>query len=380
MKINVDGRIEDLELVYGVADNRPQDWTLETVQAVSDGITDDEGNPIVREKHFEILKKIEEELKKNNQFSFYVPVFYSLPELYIQMVNENKERAKLASNKMARIVKIAIKKKADEESKKIKSIHIDSAKATFMEGKQGRMEMNKEYPYEEFQKLINKFDYKVYNDGDYLGGYDKTDVTANITITYEDGTQTKDQYNCRIDLGDGRITYDAINLKYFIEQEYNAKVDNPTVPYNTEEYAKEFGVWDTNADEYLAKQDFKLPEYPDYSKKTIDEIGVGDIFKGDGYEFYKVTKRTPSSIYVERVKAKRVSKQIKNTKDKMIDYETYVVISDDGELWGTGMIDTSKPLRLRTFSNSGDRVYAIQGRNSIHAWSGQFLPESRYGY
>lgn len=378
MKINVDGRIEDLKLVYGVADNRPQDWTLETVQAVSDGITDDEGNPIVREKHFEILKKIEEELKKNNEFSFYVPVFYSLPELYIQMVNENKERAKLASNKMARIVKTAIKKKADEENKKIKSIHIDSAKATFMEGEQGRIELDKDYPYAEFQKLINKFDYKVYNDGDYLGGYDKTDVTANITITYEDGTEENTEYNCRIDLGDGKVSYDAINLKYFIENKFNAKVDNPTVPYNKAEYEKEFGTFDTNADEYLAKQDFKLPEYPDYSKKTINEIGVGDIFKGEGYEFYKVTKRTPSSIYVERAKVKRISKEVK--KDGRIDYETYVILSDDGEFWGSGFIDTSKPLRLRSYSNSGDRVYAIQGRNTIHAWSGAVLPESRYGY
>lgn len=281
------------------------------------------------------------------------------------------------NGRFANIVKKEILKKAEAE-KEIKSIHIDSAKATFMEGKQGRIEMDKEYPYEEFQKLINKFDYKVYNDGDYLGGYDKTDVTANITITYEDGTEEKAEYNCRIDLGDGKVTYDAINLKYFIENKFNAKVDNPTVPYNKEEYAKEFGTFDTNADEYLAKQDFKLPDYPDYSKKTINEIGVGDIFKGEGYDFYKVTKRTPSSIYVERAKVKRISKEVK--KDGRIDYETYVILSDDGDVWGHSFIDTSKPLRLRTYSNSGDRVYAIQGRYHINAWSGAVLPESRYGY
>ena len=364
MKVNVDGDIKEISLIYGIADNRASDWTKETIDVVSDGIKDEEGYPIIREKDFAILKKIENELKKNNEFSFYMPVFFSLQELYNKMVNENKERLSLKSNRVARLVKAAIRKKAEEDSKKIKSIHIDSAKATFMEGEQGRIELNKEYPYEEFQKLINKLDYQVWNKGDYFGGYDKTDVTANITITYEDGTQEQDEYSCRIDLGDGAKALVAINLKNFIQQRYKATVDNADVPYNKAEYEKEFGTWESNADKYL--ESLEIPTFTDYSKKSIDQIGVGDIFEDDG-DFFEVSKRTPSSIWVKQMKSSRLNKTIKNTKEKILEDVGYYIPGEGYENTYT-VIDTSKPLRLREYDG---RVWATQGRNSMHPWDGQ---------
>lgn len=376
MKVNVNGDIKEISLIYGIADNRATDWTKETIDVVSDGIKDEEGYPIIREKDFAILKKIENELKKNNEFSFYMPFFFSLQELYYKMVNENKERLSLQSNRVARLVKAAIRKEA-EETNKVKSVHIDSVEVDWIEGpaKDTRFEKGKKYSYAEFQSLANKFDYKVYNEGSYMGGYDKMGIIADITITYEDGRTEKTQFEDRIDLGDGKITYDAINLKYILEQKYKATVDNPTVPYQREEYVKEFGTWENNADEYLKTKEFKLPEYPDYSKKTISEIGVGDIFRGGNYAFYKVIKRTPSSVYVEQLPVKRISKEIKDTREKRINWESYVVIDEQGEFWGSAGIDTSKPLRLRTYSNSGTKVMATQGRETLYAWDGKFYPD-----
>lgn len=364
MKVNVDGDIKEISLIYGIADNRASDWTKDTIDIVSDGIKDEEGYPIIREKDFAILKKIENELKKNNEFSFYMPVFFSLQELYNKMVNENKERISLQSNRVARLVKAAIRKEAEEDSKKIKSIHIDSAKATFMEGEQGRIQLNKEYPYEEFQKLINKLDYQVWNKGDYFGGYDKTDVTAKITITYEDGTQEKDVFDCRIDLGDGQQSTDAISLKFRLEQAAKAPVDNADVPYNKAEYEKEFGTWESNADKYM--ETIETPTFTDYSKKSIDQIGVGDIFEDDG-DFFEVSKRTPSSIWVNHLKSSRLNKTIKNTKEKILEDVGYYIPGEGYENTYT-VIDTSKPLRLREYDG---RVWATQGRNSMHPWDGQ---------
>lgn len=114
MKVNVNGKIEDIKLVYGVADNHADDWTKETVAVVSDN-TDQDGNPIISQKHFDILKKIENELKKNNEFSFYVPTFFSLQELYAKMVNENKEKMAMQNNKLAKIVNAEMKKQAVSE-------------------------------------------------------------------------------------------------------------------------------------------------------------------------------------------------------------------------------------------------------------------------
>ena len=363
MKVNVNGRIEDIKLVYGVADNRAADWTKETINVVSDQI-DEDGNPIIREKDFEILKKIENELKKNNEFSFYVPVFFSLQELYTGMVNENKERLSLKSNKVAQIVKAAINKKAEEDSKQIKSIHIDSVVVNFIEGDPDRFQIGKDYTYEEFQTLVNKYDYQVWNKGDYFGGYDKLDGTAKVTIEYENGNKEQDEYNFRIDLGDGAKALVAINLKNFVQQRYKATVDNVDVPYNKAEYEKEFGTWESNADKYL--ESVEIPTFTDYSNKSIDQIGVGDIFEDDG-DFYEVAKRTPSSIWVKHLKTSRIDKPSKNTKEHILEDVAYYIPGEGYEDNYT-FIDTSKPLRLRDFNG---RVVATQGRNILHAWNGQ---------
>lgn len=364
MKVNVDGKVEEIKLVFGIADNKPTDNTYEVVENFFTGSRDEDGNMVVKEDDFKWLKKIEKELEKNNEFSFELSYMYGLKELYNKIVNENKERLSLQSNRVARLVKAAIRKKAEEDSKKIKSIHIDSAKATFMEGEQGRIQLNKEYPYEEFQKLINKLDYQVWNKGDYFGGYDKTDVTANITITYEDGTQEKDVFDCRIDLGDGKHSADAISLKFRLEQAAKAPVDNADVPYNKAEYEKEFGTWESNADKYM--ETIETPTFTDYSKKSINQIGVGDIFEDDG-DFFEVSKRTPSSIWVKQMKSSRLNKTIKNTKQKILEDVGYYIPGEGYENSYT-VIDTSKPLRLREYDG---RVWATQGRNSMHPWDGQ---------
>lgn len=364
MKVNVNGEIKDIKLVYGVADNHAQDWTWQTIVEVVGENKDNDGNLIVSEEDYNLLKKIENELKKNNEFSFVLFNNYDFEELYTKILNENKERLSLKSNRVAQIVKAAIRKEAEEDSKKIKSIHIDSAKATFMEGEQGRIQLNKEYPYEEFQKLINKLDYQVWNKGDYFGGYDKTDVTANITITYEDGTQEKDVFDCRIDLGDGKHSADAISLKFRLEQAAKAPVDNADVPYNKAEYEKEFGTWESNSDKYI--ENIETPTFTDYSKKSIEQIGVGDIFEDDG-DFFEVSKRTPSSIWVKQMKSSRLNKTIKNTKEKILEDVGYYIPGEGYENTYT-VIDTSKPLRLREYDG---RVWATQGRNSMHPWDGQ---------
>lgn len=366
MKVNVDGDIKEISLIYGIADNRATDWTKETIDVVSDGIKDEEGYPIIREKDFAILKKIENELKKNNEFSFYMPVFFSLQELYNKMVNENKERVSLQSNRVAKIVKAAIRKKAEEDSKKIKSVHIDSVEVEWSEGpiKDTRFQKGKKYSYEEFQSLVNKWDYQIWNKGDYFGGYDKMGGTANITIKYEDGTEEKDVFDFRIDLGDGKHSTDAISLKFRLEQAAKAPVDNADVPYNKAEYEKEFGTWESNADKYM--ENIKIPTFTDYSKKSIDQIGVGDIFEDDG-DFFEVSKRTPSSIWVNHLNSSRLNKTIKNTREKLLEDIGYYIPGKGYENTYT-VIDTSKPLRLRDYNG---RVVATQGRNTLHAWDGQ---------
>ena len=365
MKVNVNGEIKDIELFLGIADNHPQDWTWEIVNEVSNE-TDDDGNQIVSEKDFALLKKIENELKKNNEFSFELSNEWNLNELYNKIVNVNKEKVAMQNNRMAKVVKIAIKKKAEEDSKKIKSVHIDSVEVDWAEGPidDKRFQKGKKYSYEEFQSLVNKYDYQIWNKGDYFGGYDKTDVTANITITYEDGTQEKDVFDCRIDLGDGHQTTDAISLKYRIEQAAKAPVDNADVPYNKAEYEKEFGTWESNSDKYL--ESIEVPTFTDYSKKSIEQIGVGDIFEDDG-DFFEVSKRTPSSIWVKKLKTSRFNKAVKNTTHKILEDVGYY-IPGDGYEDTYSVIDTSKPLRLRDFDG---KVVATQGRHMIDAWDGQ---------
>lgn len=364
MKVNVDGKIEEIKLVFGIADNKPTDNTYEVVENFFTGSRDEDGNMVVKEDDFQWLKKIEKELEKNNEFSFELSYMYGLKELYNKIVNENKERLSLKSNKVAQIVKAAINKKAEEDSKKIKSVHIDSVVVNFVEGDPDRFQVNEDYTYEEFQALVNKYDYQVWNKGDYFGGYDKLDGTAKVTIEYENGNKEQDEYNFRIDLGDGAKALVAINLKNFVQQRYKAVVDNADVPYNKAEYEKEFGTWESNTDKYL--ESVEVPTFTNYSNKSIDQIGVGDIFEDDG-DFYEVSKRTPSSIWVKHLNTSRIDKPSKNTKEHILEDVGYYIPGKGYEDNYT-VIDTSKPLRLRDFNG---RIVATQGRNTLYAWDGQ---------
>ena len=148
MKVNVYGKIEEIKLVFGIADNKPTDNTYEIVENFFTGSRDEDGNMVVKEDDFQWLKKIEKELEKNNEFSFELSYMYGLKELYNKIVNENKERLFLKSNKVAQIVKAAINKKAEEDSKKIKSVHIDSVVVNFVEGDPDRFQINEDYTYE----------------------------------------------------------------------------------------------------------------------------------------------------------------------------------------------------------------------------------------
>ena len=107
-------------------------------------------------------------------------------------------------------------------------------------------------------------------------------------------------------------------------------------------------------------------KFTDYSKKSIDQIGVGDIFEDDG-DFFEVSKRTPSSIWVNHLNSSRLNKTIKNTREKLLEDIGYYIPGKGYENTYT-VIDTSKPLRLRDYNG---RVVATQGRNTLHAWDGQ---------
>lgn len=109
MKINVNGKVEEVELVYGVADNWARDWTYETIENCFTGSRDDDGNMVVKEEDFELIKKIEEELKKNNEFSFELPRNWTLKTLYKKIKEENSKKK---SNKLAYIIGKEIRKTA----------------------------------------------------------------------------------------------------------------------------------------------------------------------------------------------------------------------------------------------------------------------------
>ena len=112
MEINVNGKVENVDLVFGVADNKATNWTYEIVENCFTGSRDDDSNMVVKEEDFELMKKIEEELKKNNVFSFELPKNWTLKTLYKKIVEENKEKTAMAKNKLANLVKAEIKKEA----------------------------------------------------------------------------------------------------------------------------------------------------------------------------------------------------------------------------------------------------------------------------
>ena len=280
------------------------------------------------------------------------------------------------------VINFADYKKPKEEEKTI--VTIDSVKCEWAEGPidEPYFEEGKVYPYEEFQKKLFEYDYKVWNAGDYIGGYDKVKYTANITVNGE-----KDTYTGRIDLGDGKYGKEHVSIidnmkELFKDQLPNAEITTQEPPYELERYKKEFGTLEDNQDKYLAENPVELPKGQGCTGKPAAEIAVGDIFydSDDGaygktyYNFYRVTKKTKASIWVEKLETGRINKPVK-AKGRLED-ETYFYPTD--KVVESRWIDTEKPFRLKDGYSGG--CYASQGSGayakSIYPWSGNALKES----
>lgn len=120
MKINVNGKVEDVDLVFGVADNKATDNTYEIVENCFTGSRDDDGNMIVEEEDFKLMKKVEEELKNNNEFSFELPRNWTLKTLYKKIVEANKEKTAMKNNRLANIIKADMNKNKVSKTAKAK--------------------------------------------------------------------------------------------------------------------------------------------------------------------------------------------------------------------------------------------------------------------
>jgi hypothetical protein len=273
-------------------------------------------------------------------------------------------------------------KLAEDGTDKTVEVTIKDCVANWYEGAQGQyFEVGKKYSFEEFQSKIYEFDWQVWNKGNYTGGYDKLSYTANITVNGDDNT-----YKGRIDLGDGKDGLDNVNIaeymKKYIGEELKANVviTNEVPSYKPEEYAKKYGTFKENAEKYIAENTRELPQGTDYSKKTAEQLAVGDIFydsdtNGYGqtyYDFYRVTKRTKASIWVEPLKQQTYELPTINSKGDRIDYVKYTFPTDE-VADAKHYIDTTKPFRLKK-SYSGD-VMAVQGsgysQQYIRPWNGK---------
>lgn len=266
-------------------------------------------------------------------------------------------------------------------------VHIDSVVITGCEGPNddNRFPFGKEISLEEAQVLINKEDYKLYASG--VGYYDKCFVQPKFTVNGEEkaiSDYLKYSSDLRLDLGDGaKYGYENISiieqLKSILENSgglKNVTIDNKEVPYDKDAYEKEFGTLDANIDKYLDSHKVELPQDVDYSKKTKEEITVGDIFHNE-YDFYTVTRKTKSSVWLAPLKAKNLSVPIKG--NGRIDYSRYVYptkeINQELLEKGTYKVDFKKPFRLTDkYSNY---LRAEQGAGHykavVYAWNGKSL-------
>lgn len=279
---------------------------------------------------------------------------------------------------------------AEKEEQKDGLKHIEIVDITFnwKEGDKtanGILEIGKTYPYEEAQKRINELDYYTWNSGSSMlyGGYDKSDYTANILVDGE-----PDTYEGHIDFGDGVSNIEAVNIKhnmqYFLGDEY--VVDAPDIPYDIEEFKKKYGTREENVKKYIADNNTELPVGTDYTAKKIEEIGDGDIFfqsdysdySGKSYyKFYRVIKRTKSSVWLEPLKTK-IIKQLDYIKGYLEDISYSVPSEEKDEVSRVFHADINKPFRLSL--GYDNKVQCSQGsgyyKETLYAWDGEALKES----
>lgn len=301
---------------------------------------------------------------------------------YEEAVKKEKSGKLDESSRLKELSSKMVIKEADGD---VATVKINSV--TF-EGKEGPVggdtdwQEGKEYSYEQFQKLVNEYDYKFWNDPE-RGGYDKLWYTAHITINHNGETENTD-YQGRLDLGDGKhgaeLVSLAYNMKQHISQELGCevKIANPEVPYDREAFAKKYGTYADNADKFIADRNSKIKE-PKYSKddiESIDEVEVGDFFwDSDNYQFYRVIRRSKASIWVEPVKSKTISRPYKDNRGE-IDYKEISYPTNEKQedpRWSR--LDINKPLRLGVYSWS-HKVHASQGRTDITYWGGKAVEES----
>jgi len=278
-------------------------------------------------------------------------------------------------------------READESS--VAKVKINSV---IFNGKEGRQDdknwvEGKEYSFEEFQKLVYEYDYAFWNQAD-RGGYDKLWYIANITLDYN-GNKEDTTYEGRLDLGDGKYGTQHVSVIYQIKNgiaydlgidEGQVKVLNKDVPYDSEAYASKYGNFEDNLDKFIADKSaqIKTPKYSkDKDNMKPEDVEVGDFFiDSDTGRFYRVTRRTKASVWVEKVKSKTVSTPYKNRGE--LDYQTNAYPTDevDTDTSGYNRIDTNKPLRLNDY---GSYVLASQGRHYLSFWGGKELSESFKG-
>ena len=269
-----------------------------------------------------------------------------------------------------------------------KQIEIKSIKIIAKEGKQdgNPFELGKEYSYEEAQKLINEADYIVWNCDLLDGGYDKTDYIATILVNGEE-----DEYKGRIDLGDGKSNIMAVNIKYtmqhFLDSQYPNEyfVNAPDITYDYEEFAKKYGTKEENINKRVANNKKELPTGVNSAAKSLDEIGIGDIFVKSGYDdyyrrnyyvFFEVTKRTKSSVWLRPIGSKKIEQPINN--NGQLDYENYCIPDVAKERQnGSYGVDFEKPYRLSL--GYDNKILCSQGsgyrKETYYAWNGKALKE-----
>lgn len=187
---------------------------------------------------------------------------------------------------------------------------------------------------------------------------------------------------CRIDIGDGKYGYENVSLMEIIRNaiSYNdrsieVRFTNKEVLPTPEEYEAKYGNHKDNLAKFISDN---MPELPKFASsiKPAEEIKVGDIFE-DGeysdysrsyhYTFYRVTRRTKSSCWVEKLKSDYVKIPYED-KDGYLDYKTVEYPSNEVSDSKSSFydIDTNKPLRIIP----GKPVCLKQGDNRIYQWNG----------
>ena len=277
-----------------------------------------------------------------------------------------------------------------EEPKTDGKKHVEIVEVTFKwkEGDQKSndiLEIGKTYPYEEAQKRVYELDYYTWNSASTMlyGGCDKSDYTAKILV---DGQE--DTYDGHMEFGQGYTNPETLsfkyNMQYFLGDEY--VVDSPDIPYDMEEFKKKYGTREENVKKYIEDNKPELPVSTDYSAKSIDEVAVGDIFfnseysdysRKTYYDFFRVVKRSKSSVWVEKLKVKKIKELVYD--GKYLDDQYYEVPSDESADEQKMLhADLTKPFRLSL--GYDNRLQCSQGsghyKETLYAWKGKAMKES----